>query len=298
MASPTRAVVLSALCVFLAPSVAALGQVQHTGAGGQSYTITRILWRNNPAPLSDNSPGTFNFELAEAKAGPGSAEGAANAYDQLAGFDASAEANDWHHSEWLIVASNAGPGFIMSVGGSMTAGGWTNIANPSCAAFAACAHSAKVSLGNGKREAGVNLSGATTSAAGLVSWGAVNVQVALPGVSIGWSVNPVFQVHQTGEHPITENGAPSPMPGKALDKLDAWGPGTSCTLTIESGVWVKAYADGWWTVLAWDMAQAKAYAVTSFVFSVGGSDVVMQMLEDLGPAPKESDDANDSHSGH
>jgi len=298
MKAALQAAVLVAGLAFAVVPIAAQGQVQHTGASGQSFTITRVLWRNNPAPLSDDSPGTFNFELAKAKAGPGSAEGAANAYDQLTGYDASAEANDWHHSEWHISASNPTIGFTMSVGGSMTAGGWTSMVNPACSAFAACAHSAKVSLANGKKEAGVYLSGATTSASGLVSWGDVNIQIELPGVSVGWKVSPVFQVHQTGEHPITENGAPSPMPGKGFDKLDAWGVGSSCTLTIESGVWVKAYADGWWVILGWDIAQAKAYAITSFVFSVGGTDVAMQTLVDLEPRPKDSDDTTGGQGGH
>jgi hypothetical protein len=249
--------------------------IAHSGSDGQSYTITRVAQVSDPAPLSDDSPGEFNSELARVDVDPWSAAGAANAYDQLTGYDASAEASNWHHSEWRIVANGAPAGFILSVGGRLDAGGWTSMDNPPCSAFAACAHSAKVSLTQGKREGGVHLSGGSTSATGLVNWGQFTVNVQLPGVQVGWSVTPVLAVHQTGEWPLTQNGAPVPQLGKNLDNFNAWGATSSCTLAIQSGAQVRAYADGWWVILAWNMARARAYAVTHLSISVGGRSVTV-----------------------
>ncbi len=270
------------LATVLFCSLAFLGSlgaqtIPHAGSDGQSYTITRVARVVDPAPLSDDSPGQFNSELAQVNVGPWSVDGAAHAYDQLTGYDASAEASNWHHSEWTIVANGAPAGFILSVGGKLIAGGWVSMDNPPCSAFAACAHSAKVSLRGGKNEGSVQLSGGATSAAGLVNWGQFTLSVELAGVRVGWSVTPVFAVHQTGEFPLSQNGAAVPQQGREEDSLDAWGVGDSCTLKIQCGANLRTYADGWWVILAWNMARARAYAVTNLEISVGGRPVAIPL---------------------
>lgn len=263
----------SGVLALAEPSVAQT--ISHSGTNGQSYTITKIAQVVDPAPLSDNVALLLSGEVASVEAGPWSSEGQAKAWDTWVGYDASAEGSNWHHSEWHIVANNAPSGFELTVAGTMDAGGWTAMLNPACSAFAACAHSAKVDLSHGVREAGVYLSGAATSVAGQVTWGQVTVNVRLPGVKVGWQVTPVFAVHQTGEWPLGENGAPIPQPGKNLDKLDAWGVTTSCKLTVESGGLVRAYADGWYWVVAADASRSAAYAVTHLSIVVGGRLVVV-----------------------
>jgi hypothetical protein len=310
---PLMKKVLSGFVVALVPSLvpvvgiavltttlAAQGGVTHGGAGGQSFTITRVSSSSDPAPLSDNAVGTFNFEAADTEVGPFKGEGVANAYDQTTGWDASAEARDWDHSVWKIVADNAPPGYIMSVGGGLSAGGWTDMVNPPCSAFAACAHSVKVSLANGKNAAGVFLTGAATSVTGLVDWGQVTVNVAIPPATVGWQVTPALQVHQSGEQPITSSGAagPNPGPGKANDDFSCWGVGTQCTITIQCGVHVKAYADGFWALLAWDAGQAKSYAITKLTFSVGGAEVDTDAIMDEYPPEGETGEGGGDQTGN
>jgi hypothetical protein len=280
----------SLVCGVLLAAPLSSQQFSHSDGGGVTYTVTRVSWTNDPLPLSDSYSGLLSQAQATALAGPSSASGSAFAQDIASGYDMSAEATDWHSSKWHITAQGQTAGlFVLSVGGQLVAGGWTNMMNPSCAAMAACAHSASVDLPQGVNSAHVYLCGWATSLAGLVNWGQITVKVATSSVAAEWQVNPWFEVHTTGESPIGGGGGlpaqpgSAPKPGEQLDAFAAWGFTNECMLRIQSGIAVRAYADGAHYGLFFDVGEAASKASTSCTISIGGREVSMSDMEGLVP---------------